>query len=82
MAKLQGHITINSQICKGCELCIVECPQNGMGLSQGMNRHGYHYAILAKDVCTGCTNCALVCPEAAIRVFRESKQKIPAPTVR
>lgn len=75
MAKLRGYISIDTEKCKGCELCIDECPQDSLEMSENLNRKGYHYAVLVKDNCTGCTNCALVCPEAIITVYRESKDK-------
>jgi 2-oxoglutarate ferredoxin oxidoreductase subunit delta len=70
---VKGAVKIDSKICKGCELCIVSCPQDGLTLSQNFNEKGYRYVELIHDVCTGCTNCALVCPEAAIEVYREPK---------
>ncbi len=78
MAKIHGHVKIEIENCKGCELCINECPQNSLIMSKNINTKSYHYAVLADDTCTGCTNCALVCPEAIITVFRESKEKIAA----
>jgi 2-oxoglutarate ferredoxin oxidoreductase subunit delta len=36
---------------------------------------GYHPAKLIADGCTGCNICAVVCPDAAITVYRESRQK-------
>lgn len=79
MAKLHGHIQINIENCKGCELCVNECPQGSLQMSKNINKKGYHYAVLVEDTCTGCTNCALVCPEAIITVYRESKaNKAPA----
>jgi 2-oxoglutarate ferredoxin oxidoreductase subunit delta len=71
MAK--GTIKVDGKICKGCELCIVACPQDALALSANFNDKGYRFAELINDVCTGCTNCALVCPEAAILVYREPK---------
>lgn len=76
MAKIRGHVTININNCKGCELCIYECPQDSLIMSQNINHKGYYYAVLVKDNCTGCTNCALICPEAIITVYREGKKKI------
>ena len=73
MAKIHGHIKIEIENCKGCELCVNECPQDSLKMSKNINKKGYHYALLDNDTCTGCTNCALVCPEAIITVFRESK---------
>ncbi len=78
MAKIHGHVKIEIENCKGCELCINECPQDSLEMSKNINKNSYHYAVLSDDTCTGCINCALVCPEAIITVFRESKEKIAA----
>ena len=80
MAKIHGHVQINIENCKGCELCVNECPQGSLQMSKNINKKGYHYAVLVEDSCTGCTNCALVCPEAIITVYRESKAKQSVPT--
>lgn len=85
MAKIRGDISIDIEECKGCELCVVACPQDALALTKDINKQGYHYALLIEDVCTGCTNCALVCPEAIITVYREDKKsgkKIPVAEVR
>jgi 2-oxoglutarate ferredoxin oxidoreductase subunit delta len=73
MARGTVHFEIDT--CKGCELCVDECPQESLQLSPKINKLGYHYAVLIKDNCTGCTNCALVCPDAVITVYRENKKK-------
>lgn len=73
MAK--GKVIFNIERCKGCDICIEACPQDSLELSPGINKQGYHYAVLVQDNCTGCTNCALVCPEAVITVYREKKKK-------
>jgi 2-oxoglutarate ferredoxin oxidoreductase subunit delta len=70
---IKGTVIINGTICKGCELCIVACPQDSLQLSAKFNEKGYRFVELVNDVCTGCTNCALVCPEAAITVYRQPK---------
>jgi 2-oxoglutarate ferredoxin oxidoreductase subunit delta len=74
MAGARGTILIDIGICKGCELCVVACPQESIRLSDGLNGQGYHYAMLALDNCTGCENCALVCPDAVITVYRAPKR--------
>ena len=74
MAKVRGDISIDIEKCKGCELCVVACPQEALALAKDINKQGYHYAVLIEDVCTGCTNCSLVCPDAVITVYREDKK--------
>lgn len=81
MAKVRGHVTINIENCKGCELCIYECPQHCLEMSSRINLKGYHYAVLVVDNCTGCTNCALVCPEAVFTVYRERRKRRSRATV-
>ena len=49
MAKIRGFVSINSRHCKGCELCIYECPQKSLLMSKKLNPKGYHYAFLAED---------------------------------
>ena len=70
---IKGTVKIDGVICKGCELCIISCPQDGLRLSQHFNEKGYRFVELIEEKCTGCVNCALVCPEAAITVYRQPK---------
>ncbi len=71
MAKTKGRIEINTERCKGCELCVDLCPQNVIRLSEKVNSKGYHYAYMEDpEKCTACTNCAIVCPDGVISVFR------------
>ena len=69
---LKGRIVVSELYCKGCELCVTECPQHVMALDQErITPKGYHPAELISEGCTGCGICAIVCPEAAITVYRE-----------
>ena len=71
MAKVIGDILIDIEKCKGCELCIVACPEDTLALDPKINQKVYQYAVTVKDNCTGCANCAIVCPEAIITVWRK-----------
>ncbi len=73
---IKGTVIINRDVCKGCELCIVACPQDSLGLSKQININGYRYVELIQDNCTGCVNCALVCPDVAITVYRQPKAAV------
>ncbi len=75
MAKVKGDIIIDIEKCKGCELCISACPQDGLEKSRQVNKKGYLYVVKIEDNCTGCTNCALVCPDGVLKVYRETKKK-------
>lgn len=73
---IKGTVLIQEELCKGCELCVVACPQESLGLSSHINKNGYRYAELVNTNCTGCINCAIVCPEAIITVYRQPKQAV------
>ncbi len=72
MAKVIGAIVVAADVCKGCELCVISCPQQVIGMTDELNLKGYHYAYMVKfEECTGCANCGIVCPDAAITVYRK-----------
>jgi len=76
MEKAVGRIDIDPQRCKGCELCVAQCPQKAIAIGTGLNQQGYYFAtLLHPDLCTGCALCAEVCPDLAITVFRESRER-------
>jgi 2-oxoglutarate ferredoxin oxidoreductase subunit delta len=68
-----GHIIVNEERCKGCELCIAACPPAVISLAGHLNSRGYRPSTLLdpEHRCTGCALCAVVCPDAAITVFRD-----------
>ena len=68
---VKGTVIIDRQICKGCGICVINCPSKALALSREVNGKGYNYVYIANDNCTGCTNCAVVCPDSAIvKVYR------------
>ncbi len=73
----QGRIVIDSERCKGCELCISVCPQQVLAMSDMFNSKGYRPAQLVDPagMCTGCAVCALICPDTAITVYRQATQE-------
>ncbi len=76
---VKGWIEVNENYCKGCSVCIENCPQDVMGLDLSrLTQKGYHPVHLIKEGCTGCAICALVCPEAAITVYREAPVRASA----
>ena len=72
MAKIHGAVVVNTERCKGCNLCVVACNFGVLDLQKKevINR-GYHFAYMsAPEKCVGCQSCALVCPDACIEVYR------------
>ncbi|MCK4764451.1 MAG: 4Fe-4S binding protein [Candidatus Aminicenantes bacterium] len=65
-------ITINEELCKGCEICTDFCPKKVLASSNTINKKGYYLpAATHKDKCTGCRLCELMCPELAILISKE-----------
>jgi 2-oxoglutarate ferredoxin oxidoreductase subunit delta len=71
MAK--GKVTFNTDLCKGCELCIEACPVKIISLNEKViNAKGFNPAHVEEpDKCIGCGNCAIMCPDSVIKVERE-----------
>ena len=71
MAKVIGAVVVDSEICKGCNLCVVSCPTKTLGLNRDVNSKGYHYSYMEfPETCIGCSNCSSVCPDSCITVYR------------
>ena len=69
---MKGYIELDSEFCKGCEICISFCPKKGViTLSDKWNANGYLPVVYNDNgECTGCAICSLVCPEVVIEVYR------------
>jgi len=66
-----AKIEVDSELCKGCRLCIGTCPQKIIRIGEKSNSKGYKYLEqFDASKCTACKLCALMCPEAAISVFK------------
>ncbi len=70
----RGTVLVNTDRCKGCELCVHACPQHVLHLATIYNARGYHPVELDDPGgdCTGCAICALVCPDVVLRVYRQA----------
>ncbi len=67
----RGSVSLNSEECKGCGLCVEACPPKVLRLGEGLNRYGYHPAVYLGAGCTGCGICFFACPEpGGIAVLR------------
>lgn len=67
-----AKITVDENVCKGCELCVAACPRGLLALDKTrINAKGYHPSMLTDpEKCIGCAMCAMMCPDVAITVER------------
>lgn len=69
--KGKGKIVVDRERCKGCQLCIVTCPQKQIVLSEEFNAKSYHFVLFRDEGgCTACTLCGRICPDMAIEVYK------------
>lgn len=68
MAKL----TINTEKCKGCLLCVGVCPKGALVPLKELNKKGFLPVGMKEGaVCAGCKFCALICPDCCIEISKE-----------
>ncbi len=65
-----AKIKIDKERCKGCYLCVVNCPHGYIKVSSELNTKGVKPVQYSGQKCTGCAFCALVCPECIIEVVK------------
>lgn len=77
MAKIIGKIIVDTERCKGCEVCLQVCPTQTISLHQQVNSKGYNYCYMsAPQNCIGCAACAMVCPDSCITVYRQKNPNL------
>ncbi len=81
-----GKIRLNKDRCKGCYLCITNCPNGLIKIAPEMNVKGIKPAyfsggkparrspgslrVAGEGGCTGCAMCAIICPDCVITVYK------------
>jgi 2-oxoglutarate ferredoxin oxidoreductase subunit delta len=73
LTKQRAVVVIDPERCKGCDLCVVFCPEDVLELGHETNSKGYRIAVLERDGCTGCEICGKICPDQAIAVYRAAR---------
>jgi 2-oxoglutarate ferredoxin oxidoreductase subunit delta len=68
--KTTGTVVIDTEACKGCDLCIDACPRDVLVMTtHEANTRGYRYPQLLPG-CIACKACAQVCPDFVFQVYR------------
>lgn len=67
-----AKVTFETDLCKGCGLCVTACPKGIVKLSKTkLNAKGHHPAeVTEPENCIGCAFCATMCPDCVIKVER------------
>jgi 2-oxoglutarate ferredoxin oxidoreductase subunit delta len=68
---VRGTVVIDTELCKGCDLCIDACPPGVLVMTTGsaVNTRGYAYPQLLVG-CTGCRACSQICPDFVFQVYK------------
>ena len=66
----KGKVSFTPELCKGCLLCVVNCPKKILYQDlETFNKKGYNIIKVSEpDKCIGCGFCALMCPDSVIKV--------------
>jgi len=63
----RGIPIVNKEKCKGCGLCIANCPVNILSKTEDVNSQGAYYTVVTDESkCIACQNCVVICPDVAI----------------
>jgi len=65
-----AKVTFNTDLCKGCGLCVDACPKHILEIAADkINMKGHSPAqITDQSACIGCASCAVMCPDCVITV--------------
>lgn len=72
-----ANIKVDAERCKGCCLCVSECPRGFIRMSEVFNASGNSFAEVTDiENCTGCALCCQICPDMAIEIDVKEKAAI------
>ena len=67
---VRGTVVIDTEACKGCNLCIGACPPGVLVMTaREVNSRGYRYPQLLAG-CTACKACSQICPDFVFQVYK------------
>jgi len=70
-------MVVKPELCKGCGLCIEDCPSDVISFHKDFNTKGYHFAVYDGEGCTGCGICFYTCPEPEAIIVWKKKAAVP-----
>jgi len=73
---LEKRVIFNTDLCKGCGLCVSVCPTDIIFLADNLNAKGYRPAtVVEQEKCISCAACGRMCPDYVITIYRPEKKK-------
>lgn len=77
-----AKVKIDIERCKGCGLCVLQCPHGCLRMSETTNMGGNIYAVIDGDAdkCTGCALCCQMCADMAMEISDSSEKKTQVKT--
>ncbi|MBN2240230.1 MAG: 4Fe-4S binding protein [Dehalococcoidales bacterium] len=64
------YVTVNPELCKGCEVCIGRCQMEARKMVDGV-------AIVEQERCIGCGNCVVTCETGASIIQLKEETQVP-----
>ncbi|MCI2061818.1 MAG: 4Fe-4S binding protein [Eubacteriaceae bacterium] len=58
----------NTELCKGCRLCVDACPKQAIIPLETVNKKGYEIISIDQGKCIGCGICYKMCPDYVFTV--------------
>ena len=66
--KTMAKAKANTELCKGCRLCVGVCPKQAIIPLTTINKKGYEIILVDEDECIGCGMCYIMCPDYVFTV--------------
>jgi len=66
-------IRVDTNLCKGCSICVYDCPKDVLEIAEELSAKGYYPAVPRRpEDCNFCHICERICPDFAISVKKEN----------
>lgn len=65
---MKEFLSIRSDRCKSCGLCIAACPREALSVGGEFNAGGYRYVTVDTEKCVLCSTCYIACPDYVFEI--------------